>query len=277
MKTIKFITTLFALMAISFTLFSQDLRIAMVDYMRVPAGGSSDYVQLEKEVWKPMHQEWVKQGKMVGWYLYRIPYPGGTDAEYHYATVRVYDDLADIESPMSDMEDVFKKVHPGKDLDKLGKETMASRDLVKTYAFSRWEAFYAKDITEPTKVIQMVSFKVPMDKWDAYMEMERKYYHPTHKAEMGAGTRAGWAGWILRRPMGTKAGFQFVAVDHFKDWAQYTKRNPEGLFDQVFENNELEYRDRLFNETAEIVNIEEWRLVDYVQSTPEDTAGGGNE
>ncbi|MEO1260835.1 MAG: hypothetical protein AAFZ15_18700 [Bacteroidota bacterium] len=277
MKTIKSIIAILAVMVISLSLNAQSLRIAMVDYMYVPAGGGSDYVKLEKEVWKPMHQEWVNQGKMVGWYLYRIPYPGGTSAEYHYATVRIYDDLADIESPMADMDNVFKKVHPGKDLDKLGKQTMASRSLVKTYAFSRWEAFFKEGMTEPAKISQVVSFKVAMDKWDAYMEMERKYFHPTHHAEIEAGTRAGWAGWVLRRPMGTNAGFQFVAVDHFKDWAQYTKRNPEDLFDEVFDNNELEYRDRLFNETAEIVNIEEWRLVDYVQANPEDTAEGGNE
>lgn len=236
--------------------------IAMVDYMKVPEGGDAEYLKVEQEIWKPMHQEWVNQGKMAGWYLWSIPYPGGTNAEYHYATVRIYTDLKQIEAPMTDMEGVFKKVHPGMDANKAFERTLASRDLVKTYAFSNWAGFHDTTQTEDSKYITVVYFKIPMKNWEAYQEMERKYYHPTHKAEMEAGCRSGWEGWQLQRPFGMDQPFQFVAVDYYKDWNQYIKPKPEDLYKKALPEADLKRRNQVFYDTAELVNLEEWRFVD---------------
>jgi hypothetical protein len=269
MKTLKMIALILLFAAFSNSAEAQE-RIALVDYMRVPEGGGEDYVALEKEVWKPIHQEMVNNGKLEGWFLYQIPYPGGTDAEYHYVTVRLYNDRAQIENTWDGMNNAFEKAHPGKDVDEIDDKTMASRDLVKTYCFSSWERFMSEDLEGPTKLIDVVYFKVAMDKRESYQEMERKFYHPTHKAEMKAGTRAGWEGWILRRPFGESIPFNFVAVDHYKDYAQYIKQNPEGLFEDVFEGNELDRRDDIFNETAKLVLLEEWHLIDFAMAPPSD-------
>ena len=274
---VRLFALLFLSVTFSITLLGQDnMRIAMVDFMRVPEGGEATYEKLEKEIWKPMHQKWVDEGRCEGWFFYRIPYPGGTDADYHYATVRLYSDLSQIENPLSDMGDVFAAVHPGKDIEKMGEQTLASRDLTKTYGLSSWHSFFGESMSGPSEIITVVYFEVPFDKWDAYQEMEKKYFHPTHKAEIEANTRSGWEGWMLSRPMGMNQPFQFVAVDHYKDWAQYTSSNPDGLHEKVFSGNELEIRDQIFNETVKLVNLEEWRLIDYAMDEPL-SAGTGNE
>jgi hypothetical protein len=266
MKTLRcFCLTLF-ISLFTLTLFAQNNQFAVVDYMRVPEGGTSAYMEVEQKVWKPMHQEWANQGKILGWYLYQVPYPGGTDAEYQYVTVRIYSNMAQLENPMSDMDAIFKKVHPGKKMDDVGPKTLASRDLVKSYGFYGWEAFGDPNLTEPAKILQIVKFKIPMDKWEAYQEMETNFYHPTHKAEIKAGTRAGWSGWQLVRPMSTTGEYQFVAVDSYKDWKQYTSQNPEGLYEKVLSKNELEMRDKMFGNIVEGMSTEEWRLIDYVEA-----------
>lgn len=65
-------------------------------------------------------------------------------------------------------------------MEEIGKKTMASRDLIKSYGFRRWGAFGDTKLTEPAKILQIVKFNISMDKWDTYQEMEKKYYHPTH-------------------------------------------------------------------------------------------------
>lgn len=272
MKTFKCFLLTLSMSLLFIQVNAQTNMFAAVDYMKLPEGGNSDYLKIEKEVWKPMHQEWVNQGKLLGWYLYAVPYPGGTSAEYHYVTVRLYDNLANLDNPMEDMEAVFKKVHPGKSMETIGEKTMASRDLVKTYGYSRWKSFGDPNATEPDKYLQMVSFQVPMDKWDDYREMETKYYHPTHQAEVAAGYRSGWAGWQLRMPFDSDGPVQFVAVDHYKDFAQATKPIPDSVYKDVFQGDEMEKRDKMFEETVTSISVEEWRLVDYVERPPVTTA-----
>lgn len=272
MKFLKFIALLLFFFAFSGMIKAQEVRVALVDYMKVPPGAEGDYLEVEREMWKPVHQELINQGKLAGWFLYRIPYPGGTNAGYHYATVRIFNDMAQLENPGSGLGAAFEKAHPGKDGDAMFEKTIQSRDLVKTHGFASWHSFMSEDLEGPTEIIDVVYFKIPMDKWDAYQEMETKYFHPTHKAEMKAGTRAGWEGWILRRPFGASMPYTHVAVDHFKNWEQYTKPNPKGLFKEVFSGNELELRDDMFNATAKLVKLEEWRLVDFVMAP----SSGGN-
>ena len=264
MKKVKFVLCLMLSMIIALQVNSQDWRSALVSFMKVQPGAEGDYVQLEQEVWKPIHEELIKAGKLDSWSLWAIPYPGGTDAEYHFATVNIYNSGAQLENPGDGILEAFQKAHPGKDWEKAAEQTLKSRDLVKTHGIVSWEWFGDPNMTGPPGILNVVYFDVPIDKWDAYQEMERKYFHPTHKAEIEAGTRAGWEGWQLRMPMGESMPYDFVAVDQYKDWAQYTKDNPEGLFEGVMTERELNHREDVFNETARLVKLEEWRLIEFV-------------
>ncbi|NUQ25902.1 MAG: hypothetical protein HUU34_18290 [Saprospiraceae bacterium] len=265
MRITKFLVL--AAMLLSITAAAQQ-RIALVDYMKVPEGGEGEYLEVEQKIWKAMHQEWVNQGKLESWSLWRIPFPGGTDAEYHYATVQIYTDPAQLGNVMSDMNAVFTKVHPGKNLDEFAKRTMASRDLVKSQRFWSWKSFFDPKLDAPTKYLTVVGFYIEMDKWNAYQEMETKHFHPTHQAEINAGFRAGWEGWQLDRPFGMDQPYQFVAVDHYKDWNQYIKQKPEGFYDKLMSKEEYAKRDQLFFETVRLVSLEEWRLVDITAPAP---------
>lgn len=261
------------LLCMSLVVLMGQTQIALVDYMKVPEGGNAAYEAMEKELWKPMHQELVDQGACEGWFLYSIPYPGGTDAEYHYATVRLYSDISQIESPLSNLEELFNKVHPNMDAAEMTEKTLSSRDLVKTYRASNWKSVMSETFDGPSNLIQLVYFHVPMHNWTAYQEMEEKYFLPTHKKEMETGYRYGWAGWMMERPMGMNHPYQFVAVDHYKDWDQYTKQIPQDLYEGVFAGDELKKRDEIFYKTVKMVNLEEWHLIDYVMEMPLGSAG----
>ena len=266
-KTLFFLVAVFILCLGSLPLVAQK-SVVVIDHMRLPEAGGANYLEVEQKIWKPIHQEYINQGKLQAWYLLSVPYPGGTDAEYHYMTVRVYKDMSQMNQPMADLEKVIAKVHPGKDVSKLSEQTLKSRDLVKTYVYNNWEFFANPAEQTIPEVIQMVYFNVSMDKTTAYMELESKHFHPTHKAEIEAGVRHGWSGLQLMRPYGKKAPYQFIALDFYKDWAQYIQPNPDGLFKKVFPEGDPATRDNLFMETAEIVNIETNRMVDYAIRAP---------
>ena len=89
MKTIKFFLTLIAFMAITFCAFSQndDPSFYIIETMKSKPGMTGEYVDAEMKVWKKLHQERMKQGKIVEWYFYEVRYPSGTSTAYDFVTV----------------------------------------------------------------------------------------------------------------------------------------------------------------------------------------------
>ena len=245
-------------------LHAQDIRVALVDYMYVPEGMDGEYVSMEKEIAKPIHEEMVKQGVQDAWYLFRIPFPGGTNAKYHYATVRIFSSAKQLGNA-NQFGSAMSKVHGENNLDKVGEQIMRTRDLVKTHRIMSWERFAAKDLEKNPEIIQVVYFKVPFGKEGDYQKLEREIYHPMHKKEIELGARAGWEGWWLQNPSGSMQPYNYVAVDMYKDWGQYYRPPTADLLKMVHPDKKWSDLEKMHIETVDMVNIEEWHLVDFVE------------
>lgn len=103
-------------------------KYLVVNFMQSKAGGN--YEAVEKELWKPVHQELVKSGAKVSWGFYGLMLPGGTRYPYDYAAV---DGLRSFRGLADDgyTEDLFKRVHPNVSMTDLTNRTLAGRDLAR--------------------------------------------------------------------------------------------------------------------------------------------------
>ncbi len=103
-----------------------------IDYMKVDPIKESDYLKLEREQWKPLHQERIKEGKIRSWYLFGIQFPSGTDEKYNYVTVNAFDQFGQLEDPYADADKLLAKVHPGMKVDDFLSRTVQGRNLVRS-------------------------------------------------------------------------------------------------------------------------------------------------
>ena len=106
-------------------------KIVVFNYFDFPETGSrAEHLRVEREIWKPVHEARVNDGKMTGWVLLTKRLPNGSAEAYHDATVDLY---ADMEQFLSQGNPVpyFEKVHAGKDANKLFAETNAACDLIR--------------------------------------------------------------------------------------------------------------------------------------------------
>ena len=103
-------------------------RIYVIDYMKVEPSTEDDYVEIELDWWKPVHEERIRRGDMRAWSLYRVRYPDGTAREYDFVTVNVFDTFADSEQ---DPFALFAETHPDADPDTIEQRTLAARRLVR--------------------------------------------------------------------------------------------------------------------------------------------------
>jgi hypothetical protein len=100
--------------------------------MKVQPGKHSDYVRVEHEIWRPLHQERIGKGELRSWGLYGLRFPSGTDEEYDYITVSTFDRFGQLEDPLSDLVQVLTKVHPNMKIDELLQQTEAARHRVRS-------------------------------------------------------------------------------------------------------------------------------------------------
>ena len=104
-------------------------RMLTLAYMKPEPGKTSEYVNLEREVWKQVHQEMVNKGRLTSWKLYAVTWPNGEEQEYDYVTMMEYPSFALLESPYAGID--FSKVLGQAKYTELQTVTPAVRKLAK--------------------------------------------------------------------------------------------------------------------------------------------------
>jgi hypothetical protein len=117
-----------SLVSTAFTQSQAPPLVIDVAFMKVEPGKAQDYLRLESELWKPVHQERIRRGHMKSWSLFRVEYPHGADQEYNFVTVNVYNSLVDIDR---DVIEVFSKVHPSIKTSDVVSRTFGARRLAR--------------------------------------------------------------------------------------------------------------------------------------------------
>jgi len=105
-----------------------DAPVVQIAFMKVAAGRGAEYLALERDLFRPIFQERVRQGISRSWTVYSVRFPAGSKREYDYAVVNTYNTLADVERSSAE---IAAKIHPNISSEELTRRTLAARDLVR--------------------------------------------------------------------------------------------------------------------------------------------------
>ena len=234
---------------------------AIVEFMKVKPDNEAKYLDIEKNVWKPLHQERINQGKITGWVLYRILYTG-TDDPYNYATVTLFDKAENLEDPWSGIE--AQKILPKRDVDKDMIETSKSRDLVKSNLITRLDAVYPEGGPGAFKYIQVDYMKVKPGNEAAYVDVEKNIWKPIHNEFIKAGSRVGWSLWSQVFPGGSALDHQFVTVNYFPDFQKIGVADYTAAFGKAHAGKNIDEFDSKTANSRDLVRSELWQVLDVV-------------
>lgn len=172
-----------------------------VDCMKSTA---ADYVLVEKDIWQPMHQELVNQGKRNSWALYSVEYGDRSKCDFYTVTTFLGEKQLNADPAY---DDAFKTVHGDKHLSKEMAKTLASRERVSTELWMNVDSTEIKD--HRFVVVNMMYADDP----DVYEKMESEVFKPGHQALVDGGHRAGWSVYTLVSPTGTSIPYNYSTVD----------------------------------------------------------------
>lgn len=105
-------------------------RYLSMDYMKVAQGKNPDYLMLEDEIAKPIHQERIKQNRMAGWEVYSLILPSGMHYGYNFATANHFKELEHFEFGFNE-EIIRQTMGKNSNVPELFETIYNTRDLIK--------------------------------------------------------------------------------------------------------------------------------------------------
>jgi L-rhamnose mutarotase len=232
---------------------------ALVECMKVKPENESKYLEVEKNIWKPLHLERTKQGNIVGWFLYKVRFTG-TDDAYNYVTVTLFSNLANIEDPWKNIDPA--KVLPGKDLDAAMKETGESRDMVSSSLINRQASVYREGGPGDFKYIQLDYMKVEQGKENDYWDAETNIWKPVHQEFIKAGSRVGWSLWGRVFPSGAGLDYQYATVNYMADFSKIGVADYNDAFAKAHAGKNMDDLFAKTNASRVLVKSELWEVID---------------
>ena len=102
----------------------------LVEFMEVERGKENDWLKLERETWKAMHQLRVKEGSIQSWAAIAQAVPGDTSQGPIYGTVTTFRGWPD--PTKTDWTGLIKKAHPQAQADTIFQQAEAARRIVRS-------------------------------------------------------------------------------------------------------------------------------------------------
>lgn len=244
---------------------SNDRLYVQAAFMKVKSGMNAEYVKLEREIWKPIHQERVKQGKITGWQISEVMYPAGSDREYDFVVVSLVRGWKNIETMWDGMDEIAKKVLTKEQLARMDK-TEQTRDMIRVELWAVEDMVFRNPNGGAPWKYMTVGFKdVPFGfgKWAEYASMEKELAKPLHQQKINAGKMAGWSlEWLSYPYDATKPG-SVITIDFFDRWEDLQGGDFWEDLKKMHPNMDNDYLRRRVMESSKFYRNELRMLVDY--------------
>lgn len=105
-------------------------RFIKVNHMKVAEGTRSEYLDMETNIFKPLHQNQIKNGEMHDWIVAQRILPYGSDWDNDFLTFDIYNHWEDMIA--GNLEADFANIHPEIDGQTIMDKMARTRDLTRS-------------------------------------------------------------------------------------------------------------------------------------------------
>ena len=239
--------------------------VVTVEYMKVAPSQGDAYLQVEQKMWKPIHEARVKAGNALGWYLYRVVSPSGTQVDHNFVTVAVYSSFADTENPYP--AELISKIVPAQGAAEFNRKTLAARDLVRSETWGGIDRTPDTPLAKPARYLSVQYMKVPAGGDSAYLEVE-KFWKKMHEVRIKEGSMTNWGVYGRMLPEGSEYPYGYATASGYNSFKDIESLDFAGLIAKASLGMSLNEAADRTSKARDLVRGELWELVDYVQAPP---------
>lgn len=234
-----------------------------VQYMKVHPTKDHDYIVLETEIWKKLHEARKAAGVLDGWYMFRVLSPSGTDAEYNYITVNVYNTKEKLAGHYESYGVDYTKFLTNEEV-ATALKTEEIRDMVKEEV---WQSEDSVLKANPDNIYKYQRFNAmrlrPGVTGEQYANLEKKNWKPVHTARVKAGKMHGWSLVSMILPGGTDVSYAWGTIDFYDNFVDLFE-STDPYLEQVHNAKELKDITNKTLATRDLIKSEVRMLIDHI-------------
>lgn len=244
---------------------SQNNNYYVVQYIKVPPTIENEYLELETQVWKKMHQARITSGRLDGWHLYRVISPSGSNTEYNFVTVQIYNSVEKLSGHFEEYGVDYTKVLSSEEI-AYALKTPELRNLVYEEVWQDEDSA----INPSSKIFRFQRFnamKTVDDSADAaYVYIEQNYWKPIHQRRMELGSMNSWGLYHMIIPGGTQRDYTWATVDYYDRFIDIMQDDLNNkLFDEIHGADKTDQYLRETTESRDLLRTEIRELIDYIR------------
>ncbi len=185
-----------------------------IDFNKVSPEKTTDYLNLEGKIWKPIQQEHIRLGGLAGWNVFRVWF-SGTGSEYNYAVMELYRNYEDMTFVYGD--DIITRVHPGINEAKLMEDTYRAREIVRAQSAERIFLVRPETGTAPSKYVLVTFLDVKKSNEAQFEKNVSDVVVPALRERMKSGFNSGWDLFRLVLPGGDNVPYQYISFEYINN------------------------------------------------------------
>ena len=225
---IRFILLPLIFFSFQLTAFSQDQAdetlYLKVDYFKATGAQMTDYLEVELETWKKLHQERYERGIIKSWDFYSVV-SAEPDAPYNYIAVNVFDDFSMID--YFDLNSIIQDVYPDMNPDELMEKTRKSREVVRTEIWEVNGRIMDDDQHRPGGNYLTINYFDARGGTGEHEEIELDFWGGIHEVRLDQDILNSWAMYSLLYPGGDARHYTYSTVDYYDELGDL--REPVGM------------------------------------------------
>ncbi len=249
------------------SLIGQNNRYYVLQYLKVPPVQENEYLQLEMDVWKKMHQARIDAGVLDGWHLYRVISPQGTQTDYDFITVLIYNNPEKLAGHFENYGVDYTQVLSSDEI-AAALKTPEIRDLVYEEVWQTIDGLQAPDSDQMFRFQRFNAMKTNPNQDDQnYVSIEQNYWKPVHQQRIKMGSMYGWGLYQMIIPGGTEREYTWATVDYFDRFIDIMNDDENTkLFDKIHRKNAVKYLEETV-QSRDLLRTEIRELIDYINVT----------
>lgn len=248
------------------TVHAEQTLYLKVDYFKAAGPQISEYLQVELDLWKPLHEERCNRGIIKSWDFYGVV-AGEPDVPYNFIAVNVFDDFNKID--YFDLNDIIGSVYPEMDIAEMMKRTRASREVVRTEIWQVNRRIMDEGQQAPAGNYLAAKYFDTRKGSGEHMALELDFWGPIHETRINSDILDSWAMYTLLYPDGDTRHYTYWTVDYCDNLGDLQETVGMPLAKTAHPDLSEEEINDFFNRTGKsrtLFKTELWKRIDSVGS-----------
>ncbi len=183
-----------------------------IDYYVLDHGTVPGFVEMHEELWKPVHEERISEGKIIGWNLYDALITGPT-VKYDFVAITMTEDYGALFG--ADDADLIERVHPERGTEPLIQTMHEGYRIVNSEIWQMNGAALPDGAAAPAGKYITKNYMDSRGASGEHVSMELDFWKPIHHVRIDQDILNSWVMYTMVKPGGASIRYNYSTIDYY--------------------------------------------------------------